>query len=172
MTAVPLPPPPVTDPRVLAYADGLAESEGVVLLDEDPVTCPSCGARTEWDDLASGPNPRQLHTCLNAVCGRQFVTEFDAEAQDSHGLAVAMLATSAEQAARIERAARDLAATLTEAGWHVLAGSAEEIAEFARLHPHLVHPSAPVPPSVDSRPCTLAGEHFGSSRHARAESPS
>lgn len=56
----------------------LVESEPVWLLGEDPATCPSCGARTDWEDVEPGPDPRQLHTCLNARwCGRVFVTEFE-----------------------------------------------------------------------------------------------
>lgn len=42
---------------------------------DQPTTCPHCGARTDFEDLA---NDRQLHTCLDATCGYRFiVTEPD-----------------------------------------------------------------------------------------------
>jgi hypothetical protein len=34
---------------------------GTLLMNDQPVTCPACGSRTDWVDL---PDGSQLHTCL------------------------------------------------------------------------------------------------------------
>lgn len=44
------------------------------LIGEEPTTCPSCGARTEFEEIEDG---LQLHQCLNEDCGKQFIGESD-----------------------------------------------------------------------------------------------
>ena len=41
---------------------------------DQPVTCPQCSCRTEWDDLQNGD---QLHTCRG--CDYTFTVEFEEE---------------------------------------------------------------------------------------------
>ena len=43
---------------------------GTLLMNDQPVTCPDCGARTDWVDL---PDNTQLHTCLSPSHHRFFV---------------------------------------------------------------------------------------------------
>jgi len=40
---------------------------------DQPTTCPSCGARTEFVDHTTW----QKHTCLNEECDYQFVLEME-----------------------------------------------------------------------------------------------
>jgi rubredoxin len=44
----------------------------VYTLGEDPMECPRCMSRTEFDQL---PNKQEVHTCLG--CGFKFIAEED-----------------------------------------------------------------------------------------------
>jgi hypothetical protein len=44
--------------------------------DDQPTTCPLCGARTDFTELENG---QQEHTCLSPQCGYSFLVEFDEE---------------------------------------------------------------------------------------------
>jgi hypothetical protein len=44
------------------------------IIGEDPMTCPECGARTDFDVLADG---QELHTCLNSSCELSFLAEHE-----------------------------------------------------------------------------------------------
>lgn len=48
----------------------------IFLLSDQPTTCPCCGQRTDFEELAGG---RQTHTCPN--CKFQFITEEDENVQ-------------------------------------------------------------------------------------------
>ena len=53
------------------------EPEGIIIIDIDcQTTCPSCGARTEFEEREDG---LQLHRCLNLSCLREFTACFDDE---------------------------------------------------------------------------------------------
>lgn len=45
--------------------------KGMLVLSDQPVTCPNCGSRTSFDELQTG---LQHHRCLNAICGNEFIT--------------------------------------------------------------------------------------------------
>lgn len=45
-------------------------SDEITLIEEDPVTCGKCGARTEFIELDLSD---QIHTCMNTSCGHVFV---------------------------------------------------------------------------------------------------
>lgn len=59
------------DMTVEELAAELAEFETFYLSDQ-PTTCPHCGTRTDWTDLSNGV---QRHTCLNTLCGFEFLAE-------------------------------------------------------------------------------------------------
>lgn len=42
----------------------------MLLLGDQPTTCPPCGSRSDFDVLAHG---RQHHRCLNESCGNEFI---------------------------------------------------------------------------------------------------
>jgi hypothetical protein len=44
----------------------------VYLMNDQPTTCPQCGARTSFDEI---DNATQNHHCLNTKCNYEFVTE-------------------------------------------------------------------------------------------------
>jgi ribosomal protein L40E len=44
------------------------------ILNEQPMICGKCGARTSFDEENSG---RQMHQCLNPSCGYKFVAVED-----------------------------------------------------------------------------------------------
>ena len=46
------------------------------LWDESPVTCPKCGARTDFLEIA---DDMQQHECLNHKCKYEFYVGFDTE---------------------------------------------------------------------------------------------
>ena len=51
------------------------DSSNIYLLDEDqPMTCPACGSRTDFVDT---PNGMQYHKCLNVSCGKVFFAAED-----------------------------------------------------------------------------------------------
>ncbi len=50
----------------------LAKSLSVFEMGEEIVHCPTCGSRTNFGELGG---QRQHHTCLNASCGAEFITE-------------------------------------------------------------------------------------------------
>ena len=51
------------------------DASKIYLLDADqPMTCPACGSRTDFVDTPGG---LQYHTCLNASCGKTFLTAED-----------------------------------------------------------------------------------------------
>ena len=52
-------------------------SQEVFLLSEQPMTCPSCSSRTDFEDVI-GTN-QQVHVCLNTQCNRVFIAESDDE---------------------------------------------------------------------------------------------
>lgn len=52
--------------------------EAILLMNDQPVTCPHCGSRTDWDDSEVGVG-MQLHVCLNPICGVWFRVEEDDE---------------------------------------------------------------------------------------------
>lgn len=45
---------------------------------ENPITCPKCGARTEWVELEREPRSQE-HDCLNKQCLYKFIMEYDKE---------------------------------------------------------------------------------------------
>lgn len=55
-------------------------SQGVFVIGEDPITCPRCGRRTDWVDLA---DDQQFHTCV--ACLYRFLAEECAECVDERG---------------------------------------------------------------------------------------
>lgn len=48
------------------------EANMYYLVNDQPMTCPTCGARTHFDDKDDEEEPYQLHTCLNPECGLVF----------------------------------------------------------------------------------------------------
>jgi hypothetical protein len=48
-------------------------ADDVLLMNDQPVTCPNCGCRTAWDEIGK----QQLHLCLNELCNHSFVVEED-----------------------------------------------------------------------------------------------
>jgi len=56
-------------------------SDTTYTLDEEqPMTCPSCGSRTDFVEMAYG---KQRHNCLNASCGRLFFASEDDDNQQT-----------------------------------------------------------------------------------------
>lgn len=55
----------------------------ILMLNDQPVTCPHCGSRTGWTDLDNG---KQLHHCLNMKCAVWFRAEEDPEREKDTGL--------------------------------------------------------------------------------------
>lgn len=52
----------------------------IYILDNDqPTTCPKCGARTTFDEFTDKEGYKQRHTCLNPICACVFVGEFESE---------------------------------------------------------------------------------------------
>lgn len=50
----------------------------VLIANDQPVTCPKCGARTDiMLDLSHTTNQTQIHECLNEKCSNLFVVEKD-----------------------------------------------------------------------------------------------
>lgn len=57
------------------------------LLGDQPMTCPNCGARTEWVDLDPRPYGEKLvqqHTCRN--CGKVFLACDDEDSCSLQGI--------------------------------------------------------------------------------------
>jgi len=46
------------------------------ILNEQPMTCGKCGARTSFEEMMNGT---QKHQCLNMNCGCEFVAVEDAD---------------------------------------------------------------------------------------------
>lgn len=44
-----------------------------VLIGEDPVNCPKCGSRSDFEEVPDDTEGRQLHECLNEACGHTFL---------------------------------------------------------------------------------------------------
>ncbi|TXG96131.1 MAG: hypothetical protein E6R08_10180 [Nevskiaceae bacterium] len=44
----------------------------VFTMTDQPETCPHCGRRSNFDELSDG---RQVHQCLGAQCGFQWIAE-------------------------------------------------------------------------------------------------
>jgi len=56
----------------------MISSSYVLLANDQPVTCPKCGARTNIIlDLSHTTNQTQVHRCLNRKCTNLFVVEKD-----------------------------------------------------------------------------------------------
>jgi len=54
--------------------------ESTYILDNNqPATCPKCGARTEWENIIVLKIASQLHTCLASSCNYKFIGEFETE---------------------------------------------------------------------------------------------
>jgi hypothetical protein len=52
----------------------------ILIISDQPTTCPKCGSRTEITlDLSHINNHVQVHQCLNYLCKNQFVVESDKE---------------------------------------------------------------------------------------------
>lgn len=52
----------------------------VYTYNDQPVTCPNCGNRTEiLLDLDFKPDKTQVHSCLSQNCNTKFVTQEDNE---------------------------------------------------------------------------------------------
>lgn len=56
----------------------------IMLFNDQPVTCPHCGGRTEWTEMDSAK--QQLHKCLNPECAVWFRVEEDPEREQETGL--------------------------------------------------------------------------------------
>ena len=58
----------------------MLDFNNVLFLNDQPVTCPKCGARTEIIlDLSHTRNRVQIHECLRPDCKNEFVTEEEDE---------------------------------------------------------------------------------------------
>jgi hypothetical protein len=55
------------------YPDGANFNE-LYVMNNRPVTCPVCGARTHFSEIKDGLDVSQHHVCLNADCLGEFVT--------------------------------------------------------------------------------------------------
>lgn len=52
------------------------------ILDNDqPTTCPKCGARTDFEQFEEDGTIVQKHRCLNINCAFVFLGEFESEAE-------------------------------------------------------------------------------------------
>jgi hypothetical protein len=50
----------------------------VLIINDQPTTCPKCGARTDITlDLSHTKNQTQIHKCYNEDCNCQFMVEED-----------------------------------------------------------------------------------------------
>lgn len=49
----------------------------IEILDDQPTTCPYCGARTEFDDVDIEGEKQQHHRCTAKDCGYEFLAEED-----------------------------------------------------------------------------------------------
>lgn len=49
----------------------------VFLMNDQPVTCPKCGSRTDFEEVIQSNNtsPIQIHQCLERVCQFKFQVE-------------------------------------------------------------------------------------------------
>jgi len=55
------------------------ENYNTYILDDDqPTTCPLCGARTDFRKFVEQKKDIQFHECLNENCNYQFIGEFEA----------------------------------------------------------------------------------------------
>lgn len=50
------------------------ENDVFLFCEDDAITCPQCGCRTEFEDHGV----QQFHTCMSTACGFTFLVEFDA----------------------------------------------------------------------------------------------
>lgn len=58
-------------------------TEIFLYLDGDPpMTCPHCGARTDFTEHGEGADYHQDHTCLNPACGFTFRAEEDTDPEE------------------------------------------------------------------------------------------
>jgi hypothetical protein len=60
----------------------LPDPDTVFLLTDDIMTCPHCGSRTDWEDVAP---LKQVHTCRNPRCRFTFHAEWDEDELDEDG---------------------------------------------------------------------------------------
>ena len=52
----------------------------VIIYNDQPVTCPNCGNRTEVIlDLSHTIEQSQIHKCLSQRCFNEFVTQIESE---------------------------------------------------------------------------------------------
>lgn len=52
-------------------------TDAIQLIGDQPMTCPLCGCRTEFDEHTVDGVYFQQHTCPNEACGLQFRAEED-----------------------------------------------------------------------------------------------
>lgn len=59
------------------------DPSSIILLSDQPTTCPKCGARTDFEN---DPNnvKRQFHQCLNLKCSFQFIAEDDDDTDEDY----------------------------------------------------------------------------------------
>lgn len=54
----------------------MIDFQEIMVYNDQPVTCPSCGNRTEIVlDFSHIPNQTQIHKCLTVCCKHEFVTQ-------------------------------------------------------------------------------------------------
>lgn len=52
----------------------------IYIFDNDqPTTCPKCGARTDFKEIIRKNQEIQIHICLNPECQYKFIGEFEEE---------------------------------------------------------------------------------------------
>lgn len=58
----------------------MIDFQEITVYNDQPVTCPNCGNRTEIVlDLSHIPDQTQIHRCLTESCKHKFVTQKDSE---------------------------------------------------------------------------------------------
>jgi hypothetical protein len=51
----------------------------ILLLNDQPTTCPKCGGRTLFDEFGEGKGMYQIHKCKYPECSYEFVCMEDEE---------------------------------------------------------------------------------------------